>query len=136
MMAELEALRAAWNDAWLRKDAFALDEMMTDDFVYIAANGALTDRQALLDLISSPAYRLYEGTRTEVAVSIIGPQAAAIVHRWIGSGTFQGRPFRDDQRCTMVCVLRGDSWQILLEHCSAIAEAPRPRATVALTAHD
>jgi uncharacterized protein (TIGR02246 family) len=135
MMAELDALRRAWNDAWLRKDGFAVDELMADDFVYIAPNGTLVDRQSLLDLVQSPDYRLHEGTRTEVAVSIIGPQAAAIVHRWTGAGSFQGTPFREDHRCTMVCVQRGGGWQILLEHCSPIVEPTRPRATVALPAH-
>jgi uncharacterized protein (TIGR02246 family) len=134
MMAELENLRLAWNEAWLRKDALAVDELMTDDFVYVAPNGTLVDRQSLLDLVRSPDYQLYEGTRSEVAVSIIGPQAAAIVHRWTGRGTFQGTPFADDHRCTMVCVQRGGAWQILLEHSSAIVEARRPRATVALPA--
>ena len=58
------------------------------------------------------------GTRTEVSIRPLGADAAAVLHRWQGEGTFAGQFFKDDHRCTMICVRRDGKWRIALEHCS------------------
>jgi hypothetical protein len=92
MIGELERLNETWNTAF--------------------------DRDAVLAIIRSPAYRLYHGSRTEVVVRPVGDDAAVVLHRWQGEGTFEGTSFKDDHRCTMVCGRRGAEWQIVMEHCS------------------
>jgi uncharacterized protein (TIGR02246 family) len=119
MSAELEHLMQAWNTAWLDKDAAAVEELMTDGYVHVAPNGEALERAAVLDVIRSPGYRLHGGTRTEVDIRPLGPDTAAVLHRWQGEGTFAGQFFKDDHRCTMICVRRDGRWQIALEHCSS-----------------
>lgn len=122
MTIEVEQLNAAWSDAWLQKDVSAVEKMMANDYIYIAPNGLVMDRQRILEIIRSPSYRLYNGTRTVAAVKQLGSDAIAVVHRWQGSGTFEGRPFVDDHRCTRVWARQGGHWQVVLEQCVAIAD--------------
>jgi uncharacterized protein (TIGR02246 family) len=118
MTAELEHLNQIWNRAWLEKDVALVEKLMADEYVYIAPNGQLLDRQTILNIIRSASYRLFHGTRTEAVYKPISSDAAAVVHRWQGEGTFEGNSFKDDHRCSMVCARRGTEWQIVLEHCS------------------
>ncbi|MDQ3172375.1 MAG: nuclear transport factor 2 family protein [Acidobacteriota bacterium] len=118
MFSDLERLNETWNRAWLEKDGAIVDRLMANEYVYIAPNGQVLDRQTIVKIIQSANYQLYNGKRTEVVIKPVGKDAAAIVHRWQGEGTFEGKSFKDDHRCTMLCARRGTGWQIILEHCS------------------
>ena len=121
MITELERLNNTWNKAWLEKDVATVEKLMASEYAYIAPNGQVLDRDAILQIIRSPSYKLDSGTRTEVVVKPLGLDAATLIHRWQGTGTFDGKSFTDDHRCTMVVVRRGDRWQVVLEQCSAIS---------------
>lgn len=118
MQDELERLNETWNRAWLDKDADAVDELMTEGYVYVAPHGQVLDRQALLDIIRSPSFQIHGGSRTEVSIRSLTPDTAVVLHRWQGEGTYAGASFTDDHRCTMVCVKQGAEWRVALEHCS------------------
>lgn len=119
--AELEQLYQTWTIAWLEKDAEVVDAIMDDDYVYVGPDGRIYDRATILGIIRSPDYGLEWGHRTGVVVHPLGPDTAAIVSRWRGQGSYEGRVFLDDHRCTSVFVRRGSAWMMALEHCSAIA---------------
>lgn len=119
-MVELERLNQVWNRAWLDKDVATVERLMSPEYVYIAPNGQLVDRETILGVIRSPSYQLSRGTRTEARITPLGPDAAALVHRWQGAGTFEGNSFTDDHRCTMICVRREKEWLVVLEQCSPI----------------
>jgi len=51
--------------AWLEKDVALVEKLMADEYVYIAPNGQLLNRQAILKIIQSASYQLDNGTRTE-----------------------------------------------------------------------
>jgi uncharacterized protein (TIGR02246 family) len=121
MHVELELLMQTWNDAWLKKDADTVAALMAPEYGYVAPTGQVVDRAAILAIIKSPSYQLDRGTRTEVKIAPIGRDSAIIVDRWRGTGSYEGRSFTDDHRCTTVCVWRGGAWQIAWEHCSTIA---------------
>lgn len=118
MIADLEHLNQIWEQAWLDKDAALVEKLMSDDYVYIAPNGQMLDRDAILNIIRSPSYQLDNGTRTEVIIKSLGEDAAVIVHRSQAEGTFDGKPFKDDHRCTMLCTRRSGEWRVVLEQCS------------------
>ncbi len=126
---ELAALTRSWNEAWLKKDAAAVDRLMAPGYVYVSPDGRAADRAAILAIARSPAYRPEQGTRTELAVTSLGPDAAVVLHRWQGSGTYEGKPYRDDHRCTMVGARRGRRWLVAWEQCSAITGGATPPAT-------
>ena len=54
---ELEQLRAAWNAAWLEKDAITVDKLMTNEYVYVAPNGQVLERSRLLETSDRPDTR-------------------------------------------------------------------------------
>lgn len=118
MTADLEHLNQIWAKAWLDKDAALVERLMTAEYVYIAPNGHMMDRQAILNVIRSPGYRLNSGTRTEVIIKPVGEDSAVIVHRAQSEGSFEGKSFKEDHRCTMLCARRGGEWRVVLEQCS------------------
>lgn len=122
MSLELERLNQEWFAAWLEKDVAVVQRLMSPEYIYIAPNGQILDRETILNIIRSPSYRLHRGTCTEVRVTSLGSEAAALVKHYQGAGTFNGKPFTDDQRCTMVFVRHKDGWMIALEQCSAISQ--------------
>lgn len=115
---DLTIFNMAWNHSWLNKDVAAVERMMADDYVYIAPNGKVLDRYAVLRIIKSESYQLISGERTEIMVRSLGNDVAAIVCRWQGQGSYEGSSFVDDHRCISLCGRRGKQWQVFLEHCS------------------
>ena len=115
MVSELHGLNERWNQAWLEKDAATVEYLMAEDYMYVAPNGLVLDRQAILAIIRSPSYRLDYATRTEVVVRALGREAAVVRHRAQAAGSFEGTAFTDDHRCVMVCERRAGEWRIVLE---------------------
>ena len=117
-MTELEHLNQIWEQAWLDKDAVLVEKLMADEYVYIAPNGKIMDRDSILKIIRSPSYHLDYGTRTEVVVKAVSQDTAVVIHRAQDGGSLEGKTFKDDNRCTMLCVRRGHEWRVVLEQCS------------------
>jgi hypothetical protein len=46
---EIEQLSKAWNTAWLENDAATVDRLMAPEYVYVAPNGQILDRAAILE---------------------------------------------------------------------------------------
>jgi tRNA-Thr(GGU) m(6)t(6)A37 methyltransferase TsaA len=118
MSTEVQELAARWFQAWLDKDAEAIERLVADDYVYVGPNGTVLDRQAILAIIRSPSYRLDRGTRSEVVVRVLGPDAAMVRHRYEGAGAFEGAEFVDDQRCVMVWERQAGRWRLVMEQCA------------------
>ena len=120
MKDDLERLNQIWNRAWLDKDAATVDKMMAAEYVYIAPNGQLLDRQSILAIIRSAGYRLDSSTSTEVSIKPLGNNAATMIHRSQAEGEYEGKSFKDDHRCTRIWTRQGSEWQIVHEQCSPI----------------
>ena len=118
MLSELQDLSERWFQAWLEKDAATVERLVAEDYVYVAPSGLILDRQAILAIIRSPSYRLDRGTRTEVVVRALGPEAAVVRHRYQGTGSFEGTSFTDDHRCVMVWEKHAGQWRLVMEQCS------------------
>ena len=118
MLSELHGLSARWFQAWLDKDAATVERLTAEDYLYVAPNGLVLDRQAILAIVRSPSYRLDHGTRTEVVVRAVGQEAAVVRHRYQGAGSFEGTSFTDDHRGVMVWEKQADEWRLVMEQCS------------------
>ena len=118
MLSELHGLSERWFQAWLEKDAATVERLTAEDYLYIAPSGLVLDRQAILAIVRSPSYRLDQGTRTEVVVRAMGPEAAVVRHRYQGAGSFEGTSFTDDHRCIMVWEKHAGQWRLVMEQCS------------------
>ncbi len=120
MRTEVEALMTAWQNAWFSKNGRAVAEMMTDDYVYVAPNGAVMDRTTILGVVDDPTYALTGGAHTETVVTMLDEGAAMVRRRWQGSGTYRGQAFVEDHRCVTICDCSGGQWRIRYEQCSAV----------------
>jgi len=48
-------LSKAWNSGWLENDSATVDRLMAPEYVYVAPNGQILDRSAILGVILSPS---------------------------------------------------------------------------------
>jgi uncharacterized protein (TIGR02246 family) len=112
---ELEQMSQRWYQAWVDKDAAAVERMMTDDYVYVTPTGQAQDRAAILRIIRSPGYRLHNWNRTNIVVRMLGDDAAVIRCRGQGEGEFDGKKFKDDQTLMQVCARVRGEWKVVAE---------------------
>ncbi len=110
----------AYDRAWKNKDASAVGRVLASEYVYFSSTGQVQSRQHTLDMLVSPRYILAAVERSEVKVYRMS-STAVVSSRWKGHGSYDGKEFRDDQRCSVVLVREGQGWRILSEHCTQIA---------------
>ena len=120
MPTDVDALMTAWQNAWFAKDRSAIAEMTTDDYVYVAPNGAVMDRATILGVVADPTYALTSGAHTETVIVMLGEGAAMVRRRWQGRGTYRAQEFVEDHRCVTICDRCGGQWRIRFEQCSAV----------------
>ncbi|MBX3393851.1 MAG: nuclear transport factor 2 family protein [Phycisphaerae bacterium] len=118
MQSDVLDLSERWFQAWLDKDAATVIRLASEDYIYIGPSGLFMDRDGILAVIRSPGYSLDRGTRTEVVVRAMGPDAAVVRHRYQGVGSFEGTTFTDDHRCVMVWQRNANEWRLVMEQCS------------------
>jgi ketosteroid isomerase-like protein len=111
----VEQAIARYDAAWNARDAAALGGLLSPDYVYFTSRGAIWPRERWLQLMLSPSYTLNAAKRSEIAIHRTG-EAAIASTRWIGNGSYDGRPFDDDQRCSIALARTGGTWRILSEH--------------------
>jgi hypothetical protein len=117
---EVETLMAAWQDAWFAKNQSVISQLMSDDYVYVAPNGAVMDRAAILDVVGNSTYGLTDGAHTEIVITMLGESAAVVRRRWQGTGRYRGQVFVEDHRCVTICDCSSGRWRIRYEQCSAV----------------
>ena len=122
MNIELEQMTQRWSTAWLEHDAAQVEAMMAPEYAYVAADGEVLTRDQILEIIGSPDYALAWGGRSEVSVTPVASDCAIVTSRSTGAGTFHGRRFRGDLRCSSVFVRRADRWLVVHEHCSRLVK--------------
>jgi hypothetical protein len=121
MRTEVETLMAAWQDAWFTKNQSVISQLISDDYVYVAPNGAVMDRAAILDVVGDATYGLTGGAQNETVITMLGESAAVVRRRWQGTGTYRGQVFVEDHRCVTICDRSSGRWRIRYEQCSAVA---------------
>ena len=117
---EAQKLVARYDDAWMRKDLAAIGKLLAPEYVYFSSKGEVSDLAATRAMLSSPGYRLERGRRDDLKAYRHGSTVVVGTH-WTGAGVFDGKPFTDDQRCSVVVAFAGGTGRILSEHCTAIA---------------
>ena len=120
MTDELRELNELWFGAWLEKDDATVEHLMADDYVYVAPNGRIIDRQAILAVIRSPSYSIQHAAGSEVIVRVLSEDAAVIRRRWQGELSFEGASIKEDHRCVMVCARVAGQWRVVFEQAAAV----------------
>jgi hypothetical protein len=113
------ALVARYDAAWMKKDLPAIEKILAPSYVYVSSRGDVSDLAKTRALISSPGYRLERGRRDELSTHRFG-QTVVVVGHWVGAGEYEGKPFEDDQRCSVVVGFADTAGRVLSEHCTNI----------------
>jgi ketosteroid isomerase-like protein len=108
-----------YDNAWNHKDAAVIERILAPEYVYFSSKGEVRSRQSLLDELLSPKYILVSAERSEIKVYLTSG-TAVVSSRWKGQGSYDGREFHDDQRCSIVLTRSGRDWRVLSEHCTQI----------------
>lgn len=119
MDAGIAAAIKTYDETWDRKDLAGLEAVLAPEYVYFSSKGGVLTRQQWLDRLSSTTYRLDSTERSEMDAHVSGT-TAVVGTRWKGHGTSKGKPFRDDQRCSMALTRTSGEWKVLSEHCTQI----------------
>jgi ketosteroid isomerase-like protein len=108
-----------YDDAWNKKDAVTVGEILAADYVYFTSVGGVSNRPETLDFLASPKYILTFVERSEIK-SFRSGETVVVSSRWKGKGTYSEGEINDDQRCGQVFVKDGKKWKLLSEHCTQI----------------
>lgn len=109
-----------YDNMWAKRDTNAMKEAMADNYIYFTSVGSTTDRKEILGwFVPANKYKVDTAIRSEIAVTIHG-NTAIVSSRWIGSGSFDGEKFRDDQRCSLTIQKENGEMKLISEHCTQI----------------
>ena len=117
----IAALVARYDSSWNRKDSTAIGRLLAPEYYYFTSRGGVWRRAAVLGLVTDSTYLLKYARRREVEVTRWA-SAAVVSSRWEGGGSYRGKPFTDDQRCSLVWVESAGNWKLLSEHCTQIVQ--------------
>jgi Domain of unknown function (DUF4440) len=111
-----------FDEGWRSKNLQKVDSVLSPLYVYFTQSGGLFSRDSVVSTAGEATYALQSMSRSEFEITISGNTAIAST-RWKGKGTYRGKPFDEDQRCSIVVIKMGNTVEILSEHCTPIKAA-------------
>ena len=109
-----------YDNMWAKRDTIAMKEAMAENYIYFTSVGSTSDRNKILGwFVPADKYKVDTAIRSEIDVTIHG-NTAVVSSRWIGSGSFDGEKFRDDQRCSLTIQKENGEIKLISEHCTQI----------------
>jgi ketosteroid isomerase-like protein len=107
--------------AWLSRDRAAIDAILAPEWsVTDAAGQVLTKQQVMQESFGSTERRIDAMTIDDISVRLFG-DAAVATGRTRATGSFRGTSASVVLRFTDVFVRRGNRWQAVASHASAVA---------------
>jgi ketosteroid isomerase-like protein len=106
---ELRALESRWDEAIVRKDRAALQQILGDDFVIITADGQIGGKSQLMDVVASPDAVIDPFATEDVKVRVYG-DAAVLTGRFTQTGSYKGQRFESQCLYTDVYAKRDHQW--------------------------
>ncbi len=111
-----------FDAGWRTKNLSQVDSVLAPAYVYFTQSGGVFSREGVVQTAGSPEYSLDSMQRTALQVSLY-ENSAVVSTRWKGKGVYRGKPFDEDQCCSMVIVKNNGKVEILSEHCTPIKSA-------------
>jgi ketosteroid isomerase-like protein len=116
---KLIALENAWNQAQLHHDAKALNNLVSDAFVYTDYDGTVMNKAQFLADLKDPDYRASLIANEDARV-ISYPNAAIVVGTYHSKGTYKRQPFDHYGRFTDTWLYQNNKWQCVASHTNLI----------------
>ena len=109
-----------YDDLWAKRDTTGMKKAMAENYLYFSSTGSTTTREKIISWFT-PAnkYKVDTAIRSEISV-IINDNIAIVNSRWVGSGSFDGEKFSDDQRCSLTIQKVKEGLKLISEHCTQI----------------
>jgi Domain of unknown function (DUF4440) len=108
-----------FDEGWEKKNLELVDSTLDPAYIYFTQSGGLFSRDSVVQTAGSPSYTLSSMERDAYSVQLSG-DVAIVSTRWKGVGVYRGRPFNEDQRCSITVIKREGKVMILSEHCTPI----------------
>ncbi len=109
-----------YDKMWARRDTTAMKESMSENYIYFTSTGNTSNRDRIISWFTpADKYKVDTAVRSEISMTIHG-NTAVVSSRWIGSGSFDGEKFSDDQRCSLIIQKEMGKLKLISEHCTQI----------------
>ena len=116
---KLIALENLWNQAQLHHDAKAVNQLVSDTFVYTDYDGTVMNKAQFMADLKDPAYRATLITNEDVKVYPY-QSAAIVIGTYHSKGTYKRQPFDHYGRFTDTWIYENNKWQCVASHTNLI----------------
>jgi len=113
----IRALLVQYDSSWRRRDPAAMGALLAPTYILFSPDGEVGGRSQNLADIRTTGFVMGRLRRSEISVRFTGATTAVVSSRWETEGLYDGAAFKLNQRCGLVWVKTGSSWQIISEHC-------------------
>ena len=109
------AREQAWTEAHRRLDLKAMEDILSEEFIKLQADGSILDKPGLLASYQTGERSWEIAESTEHIVRMRG-DCAILIGRWRGKGVNHGQRFDYEARFTSVYVFEQGDWRMITEH--------------------
>ena len=117
---ELYRLEAVWNDAHVKGDADALDQLWANDLVVTVASMPVMTKAEALAMVRSNRMPFSKYETSELNVRRFG-NSAVVTGRLLRERSMNGKTITDNWRFTKTYVVVGGRWRVVAWHASPAA---------------
>ena len=116
---QLIQLKRDWGNAYVRRDAAWLEEMLAEEYSVTDADGVTAHRAQLMAEFRS-ATRIYEATAYDDATVKVYGDVAIVAGRGMVKGRSKSGAFHRQYFSTNILVKRNGRWQAVATHISGV----------------
>ena len=117
---ELKRLEKVWNDAYVRADADALEQLCADDLVVTMTDMVVLNKESSIAILRSGKVKFQRYETSDLGIHVYD-HAAVVTGRLQRTRSVQGREVNDEWRFTKVYIRRGGKWLVVAWHASTVA---------------
>ncbi len=117
---ELTRLEKVWNDAYVRADADALEQLCADDLVVAMTDMVVLNKQRSIAILRSGKVKFERYETSDLGIHVYD-NAAVVTGRLERTRSAQGHDVNDEWRFTKVYIRRKGKWQVVAWHASTVA---------------
>lgn len=113
--ARVLALEVLWNQAELKRDAKALDQILADHFIYTDIDGSLERKAEFMQSVRNPTDRI-SSIGSESMSAEMYDNTVVVYGIYVEKGTSNGKPYLHRGRFTDTWIKQGMAWKCVASH--------------------
>jgi hypothetical protein len=113
------ALEVLWNQAELKRDVRALDQLLADRFTYTDIDGTYQHRSEFLDSVRNSPEEITSIGNESMAAEVYD-NTVVVTGIYLEKGNSRGKPYSRRGRFTDTWVRQGDQWKCVASHASIL----------------